>query len=512
MDMTLTDILRISAGKYPDKEAIIVEGQRATFLQLYQRVNQRANVLQQRGIKKGDHVATLAKNSLELIECVFAILKVGAVLTPLSYRLSIGELAYILNYLDVKTLIYSTSFENEIHQIGVQTPKVSTFLPIIGPCPPGFIDFEMETRQQPVHHDGPEINDNDVATVLCTAGTTGRPKGVVATHQAWMWSCLNCILALKINRQTISLMVYPMFHVAAFLNLFSLMFSGSTLVLMKDFDPEIVLKLIEQEKINRLGNPPSVYNMILQVPDIGKYNLDSVRLLNSAAEIMPEETRKQIQKAFPNAGIFDNYGMTETCSLVTSRSEEHTESRPNSVGLPVISVELRVEDEQGNVLPPGEIGEIVVRGPNLMTEYYKDKETTRQSLRNGWLYTQDLGYTDKEGFLYIVERKQHMIISGGENIYPKEVEDVLYGHPKILEAAVFGVPDKIWGQNVCAAVVLKPNCEMSAEEVIGYCKDRIASFKKPKKVIFLSKIPRNAVRKVLRTELKKMVVEDVSRS
>jgi len=505
MGIKLPDILRISAGKYPDKIALIVEGEKTTFRQLHERANQRANALLKIGVKKGEHVATLVKNSRELIECIFGILKTGAVLTPLNYRLSKDELIYIINHMDVKTLIFSSSFVNEINDIAIQTPNVSKFLPIIGSCPKGFIDFEKETEQAQAWYKELDIEENDPATLLCTAGTTGKPKGVLATHQAWMWSCLNCILAMKIKQETVSLMVYPLFHVAAFLNLFSLIFSGSTLVIMQDFDPKLVLKLIDKEKINRLGNPPSVYNMILQVPDIDKYNLDSVRLLNSASEIMPADTMKQIQQVFPNAGIFDNYGMTETCSLLTSRSEEYTEAKPNSVGLPVISMEVHVEDEEGRELPPGEIGEIVARGPSLMVGYYKDQEMTKQSIKDGWLHTQDLGYMDQDGFLYIVERKQHMIISGGENIYPKEVEDVLCCHPKILETAVFGVPDKIWGQNVCAAVVLKQAATMSEEEVIDYCRSNIASFKKPKKVIFLSKLPRNEVRKVLRTELKKMI-------
>ena len=224
---------------------------------------------------------------------------------------------------------------------------------------------------------------------------------------------------------------------------------------MKDFNPQKVLETIEKEKITRLGNPPTVYRMLLQVPNIADYDLSSVLHLGSGSESIPDDTRNRLKKVFPNAGILENYGMTETCGGLTTRVEIDTDAKPYSVGLPHLSVKIRVVDDRGLDVKPGEIGEIIACGPNIMKEYYQNPEKTAEALRNGWLHTGDLGHFDQEGFLYIIERKHHMIISGGENIYPKEVEDVLFRHPKIAEAAVFGLPDAIWGEKVCAAVVVK---------------------------------------------------------
>jgi len=303
-----------------------------------------------------------------------------------------------------------------------------------------------------------------------------------------------------------SLTVYPLFHAGSIANLAGNIFAGYTLVILKAFDPVQMLQLIQEEKVNRLGNPPTVYKMILQQPDIEKYDLSSVRYLMSGSEVMPDATRNQLKKVFPNAGIIDNYGMTETCGGTTSRSEEYTEAKPYSVGLPPVSLRVRVVNEQGEDTAPGEVGEIIVRGPNVMQEYYKDPEKTAEALRNGWLYTQDLGRLDEDGFLYIVERKKNMIISGGENIYPKEVEDVLYRHPKIAEVAVYGAPDEVWGEKVCAAVVLKKGEQLTAEEVIEFSKQNLASFKKPKFVEFVDELPKSPIGKVLRTELKKRFI------
>jgi acyl-CoA synthetase (AMP-forming)/AMP-acid ligase II len=218
---------------------------------------------------------------------------------------------------------------------------------------------------------------------------------------------------------------------------------------------------------------------------------------------MPDETRRRLMKTFTRAGIIEGYGMTETCGITTVRQKEYTDSKPYSVGLTPSIIQVRVVDEQGDEVAPNEIGEIIVRGPNVMKEYYKDPEKTAEALRDGWLWTHDLGRRDKEGFLYIIERKNDMIKSGGENIYPKEVEDILYRHPKIAEAAVFGVRDPVWGQNVFAAVVLKNGAKMRSEEVIQYCKENLASFKKPKHVEFVDSLPRSPIGKVLRSELRK---------
>jgi acyl-CoA synthetase (AMP-forming)/AMP-acid ligase II len=247
--------------------------------------------------------------------------------------------------------------------------------------------------------------------------------------------------------------------------------------------------------------------MLLQVPTIKNYDLSSVKFVASGSEMMPDETRNQLKKIFPGAGIVENYGMTETCAAISSRREIFTESKPYSVGFPLPFVKVRIVDNQGRDVVPGEAGEIIVSGPNIMKEYYKNPEQTAKAIRDGWLHTEDIGRFDEDGFLYIIERKHHMIISGGENIYPKEVEEILYKHPKIIEVAVFGLPDEIWGQKVCAAIVLKPGEQLSSEEVIEFCQENIASFKKPKVVYFVETLPKSPIGKILRSVLKKQFSE-----
>ncbi len=502
MEITINSILDLSAHKYPHSRAFVFENAQYTYSAFYRRVVQRANCLLSLGIGKGDHVAALSPNAIALLESIFAVWRVGAVLVPLNFRLTPTELSYVLDHSDASVLIFSSRFENVIRQIMAGAGKVKRWLSIGDSCPRDFINFEVATSKQPTEGPAPNVREGDVATILYTAGTTGKPKGVVSTHKNWVWSTINGCLAFDNEAET-RLTVYPLFHAAAVLNVLLSVSTGCTLLIFKEFDPKKVLEAVEREKVSRLGNPPTVYNMLLQVPDIEKYDLSSVRHLGSGAETMPNETQNRLLEVFARAGIMGNYGMTEASAFLTSRPEKYTASKPDSIGLPLRFVELRIVDKQGKDVAPGEVGEIVARGPNIMREYYKAPDKTAWALRDGWLHTQDMGRSDEEGFLYIIERKHHMIISGGENIYPKEVEEILYHHPKIVEVAVFGVPDELWGEKVCAAVVLKSGEQMTLEEIVDYCKPYLASFKKPKLVYFLDALPRSPVGKVLRTDLKK---------
>ncbi|MBW2322854.1 MAG: AMP-binding protein [Deltaproteobacteria bacterium] len=447
MEITLGTMLKINAAKYPRDEAVIFDDARATYSQLNDRVNKRANALLSLGVKKGDHVATLASNCLELVETIYAIWRIGAVLVPLNIRLSPGELTYIVDHSDVSTVLFLDTLNETITQIKPQLEEVKRFFSFGKNPVEGFIDFEVKTDQQSTQEPSGEIKEEEVATILYTAGTTGKPKGVVATHKNWIWMNINSTAGRTREPGMKSMTVYPLFHAGSIANLTGNIFAGYTLVILKAFDPKQMLEFIQKEKINRLGNPPTVYKMILQQPEISSYDLSSVRYLMSGSEVMPDETRNQLKKVFCNAGIIDNYGMTETCGGTTSRSEEYTAEKPFSVGLPHISELVRVVDGQGEDVASGEVGEIIVRGPNVMREYYKDPEKTAEALRNGWLYTQDL-----------------------------------------------------------AAVVLKQGEEMTPEEVIEFSKQNLASFKKPKFVEFIDSLPKSPIGKVLRSKLKERFI------
>ncbi|MCP4757352.1 MAG: long-chain fatty acid--CoA ligase [Proteobacteria bacterium] len=508
MEMTLAVMLELVAQKYSEREAVLFEDARATYAQLDDAVNRRANALLQLGIGKGDHVGTLFSNCMEAIETFFAVWRIGAVLVPLNFRLSPSELAFVAKHSDLSSIVFLEHFAETVRTLRPDVPQVERFLYVGERSPSDFIDLETAVSESSSTATVVAVTGNDHATIIYTAGTTGIPKGVMATHGNWMWSVVNMVSSFPVSSEIKSLTVYPFFHAAAFANLLSGLFMGAALFVAKAFDPQRILELIQEEGIGRLGNPPTVYNMILQVPGIDQYDLSSVRYLMSGSEVMPDEVRNKLKKVFPGAGIFDNYGMTETCGFQTSRSAEYTESKPYSVGLPAIALNLRLVDQQGLAVPAGEIGEITVRGPNVMKGYYRNPEKTAEAIRDGWLYTSDLGRLDKDGFLTIVERKNHMIISGGENIYPKEVEDVLYRHSKVGEAAVFGLPDTNWGEKVCAAVVLNPGESAEEEEIVRFCQDNLAGFKKPKRVIFMDALPRSPIGKVLRSVLKKRFMEE----
>jgi fatty-acyl-CoA synthase len=502
MNMTVDKFLDINAHNYPQREAVVFEDARADFARLNARVNQKAGAFHSLGVKKGVHVGTLFSNCMEAVESIFALLRIGAVIVPLNFRLTSMEMEYVVGQSDVTILVFQDRFEELVEKIKPNCKEVKTFA-CSGHNPSAeFADLEKMTREHSTEDPGVELSRDDPATIIYTAGTTGLPKGVVCTQDNWTWAVNNYLVALN-SRYDKSLTVFPLFHAAAFVGLFTTIAAGSTYVFMKDFNPEKVLEMIEKEKITRLGNPPTVYRMLLQVPKIMNYDLSSVLHLGSGSESIPDDTRNQLKKVFPNAGILENYGMTETCGGLTTRHESDTDTKPYSVGLPHFTVKIRVVDKGGLDAKPGEIGEIIVRGPNLMKKYYQNPEKTAEALRDGWLHTGDLGHFDQEGFLYIIERKNHMIISGGENIYPKEVEDVLFSHPKIAEAAVFGSPDNVWGEKVCAAVVVKQGNRLESTEVTDFCKEKLAGYKKPKVVYFVEALPKNPIGKVLRSELKK---------
>jgi acyl-CoA synthetase (AMP-forming)/AMP-acid ligase II len=341
-----------------------------------------------------------------------------------------------------------------------------------------------------------------VACILYTAGTTGRPKGVLLSHANCVWASVNIGVDVDIQWDYRVLLVFPLYHAAAFIIAISNLYMGCTNVSMRTFDPKGVMELIGREQINRMTFPPTVWNFILQLPDLDQYDTASVRSLSSGAEAMPVETKRKLLELFPNAKLGETYGMTESAATITTLNPEHVLTKMASVGKPFVNVEIRLVDGDGRDVAQGQVGEILFRGPNTMMGYYKDPEATRETLKDGWLHTGDLGRLDDEGFLYIVDRKKDMIITGGENIFPREIEEVLYAHPKILEAAVIGVPDPEWGEKIHAVVALKEGQRLTEQEIIDYTVEHIASFKKPKSVQFVDRLPRSAAGKVLKRVLK----------
>ncbi len=503
-NVNLGSMLRRSAHKHPQKVALVShEGVEQTYLQIETLSNRFARAFTKLGIKKGEHVAVLSLNCIEELIAFFGIFKLGAVAVPINVRLAAPEMKWIIEHSDATSLIYSKDFETRALELRSGLKRIEHYM-LIGEDPPEntfcFKDF-LEPGDDKIPQT--EVMGDDEAFLLYTAGTTGRPKGVLLTHNSVIWNSVNWIHNGVYREDDRCLQVFPLYHVAAIGSVLTYLHIGGTIYLKKTFDPKDCMETIERERITRWAAAPTVFNMLLQLPGIEKYDTGSVTLIGSGAAIMPVETQRRLGTVFPSAAIFDTYGMTESSGGITTLLPEDFSRKNACVGKEHLNLELRVVDKSGSHVPVDDVGEVIFRGNNLMKGYYKDASATETSIRDGWFYTGDLGRLDEEGFLYIVDRKKDMIITGGENVYPREVEEVLYTHPLIAEAAVIGVPDPRWGEAIKAIVALEAGAASSEREIIDFCRKKIGGFKCPKSVEFVNELPKNPAGKILKKELKK---------
>lgn len=505
--LLLGELLRRTAHKSPNVDAYVFENKRITYRELEERSLQLAGWLQMKGIRPGDKVGIISKNNLEFVELVFGIALSGGVSVPINFRLVPEEFVYIINNSDTKILVIEEEYEEMIQSVRERLPLVEHIVVIENSKTSQFISyndiFQTETSFTPVE----DMTDEDDCMICYTSGTTGHPKGAVLSHKNLMMSAMNSVVDTKTSTGSIGLIVSPLFHIAGIGNIVICCMVSGTMVIHREFDPVKILKTIHEEKINSLFLVPAMWNMVVNVPNIEEYDLTSVQRASTGAAICPIELKKKIMHHFPNAGIYDAFGQTEMSPTTTCLLPEDSLRKTNSVGKATLTVEIRVVDEEMNDVPVGEVGEIVYRGPTVMKGYYKNPEATEEAFRGGWFHSGDLVRMDEEGFVYVVDRKKDMIISGGENIYPAEVEAALYKHDAILEAAVIGVPDEVWGESVKAYIVLKPGRTLTEEEVIEHCRQHLASYKKPKYVEFLDELPRNPSGKVLKRVLREKVKE-----
>lgn len=501
-----------NSRKFPDKEALVYGKTRLTYRQFNARVNRLAHALLDIGIGKGSKVAILSFNCNQFLEAYYAIAKIGAVAVPLNFRLHHDELTYIINHSDAEVLMAGEFFLETVKGIKKDLPRIRKYISISDKPVRGMFHYESWIAKYPDDEPLILIEEDDPAFLMYTAGTTGRPKGAVITHKneivMWMLAGMYIFSEPGIHGDWRlwdykSFAAPPIFHLAAFGFCQFNFFAGGTVVLPEEvFAPAYIMQTIEKERVNAILMVPAMANFMMLLPDLEKYDTKSLRIWISGAAILPTETRKQIQKTFPNARIFDLFGQTEMSPVVTALLPCESKGRETSVGRVLPFVEMRIVDENNNDVPVGQVGEAVYRGPTVMKEYYKDPKATAEAMRGGWFHGGDLVRKDKEGYVYVVDRKKDMIISGGENIYPAEIEEVLYQHPKILECAVIGVFDEKWGESVKAVVVCKQGERLSEEEVIEYCKCHLASYKKPRSVDFADSLPRNTVGKVLKRVLR----------
>jgi long-chain acyl-CoA synthetase len=506
--MRIGDLLSRAARWYPDKEAVVFEETRLTYRQLNDRTNRVAAALTDMGVKRGDRVGVVCHNSHNFTEVFFACAKIGAASTNLNWRLSPKELAFLLNDSAPDVVFFSKRFEYLYEPMKKELKKKVRFVAVDGLIDKDMIDYEKMISKHKPAEPRVEVDENDTALLLYTSGTTGRPKGVMLTHKNMMANAVSTIVEMEMTRDWNILGILPIFHVGIFV-LIDMVFMGAKVTYVHSFDPAVVFELVQKEKTNVTAFTPVIFKFLLDHPDIDKYDLSSLKTIIYATAPMPVELLRRSIKRF-DCDFIQFFGMTETSPTLTMLvREDHVLEGPEykvkwlgSAGRPVSNVQVRVVDEKGKDCAPGVIGEIIGKGDNVMKGYYNMPEATTDAIRDGWYYSGDMGYFDEHGYLFIADRKKDMIISGGENIYPREVEEAILLLEGVGDVAVIGVPDDTWGEAVKAIVVRKPGADLDEQKVIDHCKKNIASYKKPKSVDFVDMLPRSALGKVLKHELR----------
>jgi fatty-acyl-CoA synthase len=486
---------------YGNKLAMVFKDRRLTYIELNKRVNRLANGLLKIGVRRGDRVAAILLNGNEIFEGLFACAKLGVIFVPINFRLSAEEVNYILSDCGADTLFYSDIFR-ELAEKASGPLKISRIIQVGGEQGTGRMQYEEVLAESPDNEPGFDIDGEEVHVMMYTSGTTGKPKGAMITHANTQWNAINGVHMLPLLETDITLTVAPLFHIGA-LSVFTtpLIYKGGATVIHDVFDPVNVLKTVEKEKITCLFMVPAMWLAVSQVPDIGKYDLSSMRFNISGGAPCPIPVLEYFQqKGIP---MWEGFGMTETSPIVSILDAENSTRKNGSIGKEVMHVDVRIVNEVEHDVPQGGIGELLVRGPNVTKGYWNKPDATREAIRGDWLHTGDMARRDDEGFLYIVDRKKDMLISGGENVYPAEVEQVLFRHPNIKEVAVIGVPDEKWGESCKAIVVLLDHSQsMTIEDLREFCEGKLARYKMPKFLEVIAELPRTATGKVLKSLLR----------
>lgn len=503
------DILIKTAMLFPDREILVSPEKRMTATDVRDRGFRIANALIHLGLKKGDKVGVLLKNSCESVEAFCGIMCAGLARVPLNMRNSGREHLYIIDNSETKAVFVGEEFADTIASIRSEAETLKHVIVVKGKAPQGMLNYDEIIARSSADEPEVVINDDDIFRLSYTSGTTGVPKGVVQHNRAAMMSFYNVLLdGLEIKKEDSVALTSPVTHASGAMILPHFI-RGAKVVILPGFDSKQLLQTIEKEKVTTLYLVPTTIVMLLNDPDLKKYDLRSVKSIRYGASPIAPEVLKQAIDTFGNV-FLQGYGLTEgSMPLTLLTKEDHIMDgsekklkRLTSVGREVTVAKVRIMGDDGQLLPPGEIGEIVAQSDQIMREYWKNPEATAESFKGGWLHTRDMGYMDEDGYVYLVDRKGDMIVSGGFNVYPKEVEDVIYMHPAVLEAAVFGVPDPKWGETVKAAVALKPGMSATEDEIIEFCKVHLSGYKKPTSIDFIASLPKNENGKILRKDLK----------
>jgi len=506
--MNLGRYISRSASHFRSSTALIFEDRKYTYEELDRRTNRLAQGFFTLGLKRGDRVAIQSWNRPEIVETEVACYKAGMVRIPINARLSAAEAIEILNNAEVKAFITDQKHGEAILSHGGALETVKQFICLDAPLE-GKINYEALLAASSDALPDVEVELDDLAVLTYSSGTTGKLKGIMQSYGNRLAMIRKALMfpEVRLRRGDIFVHVGPITHASGML-LMPVMFTGACNVIIRRFDVQMLLETIQRERVNYTMLVPAMIHMILAHPGVRQYDLSSLKgIFYGAAPISPAVVEQAIALFGPI--LSQGYGMSETTSFVSIlTASEHLDAlkrcpeRLSSCGRPVFDTEVRVVDEEGRDVKTGEMGEIIARGPDIMQGYYKDPELTAETIKNGWIHSSDMAKVDDEGYIYIVDRKKDMIISGGFNVYPSEVENVLYTHPAVFEACVLAVPDEKWGEAIKAVVVLKPGAQVTAEELIAHCEQFLSSFKKPRSVDFAPELPKNPNGKIAKRLIK----------
>ena len=511
--MNTTDFLSIATAICPERDCVVFEGKRFTYAKINDRVNQLAHALDALGVKKGDRVGMLAVNGNHHVEAYFATAKLGGIFVPLNYRARAEELEHMIDRAEIKALLVGSRYVDLVSSIAGKLPKLQKVIDLEAKDEGGY---ESLIARQSTDETMAEIADDDTTILLFTSGTTGRPKAVPLGHDAFVVFVLENVEPANPDIEERNILTVPLYHVAGIQAMLPAIYGGRTLIMMRQFELKEWMETVQREKATRAMLVPTMLKWIVDSPDFDKHDLSSLSVVTYGAAPMPFEVIKKAIEIMPWVQFINGYGQTESASTLTTLGpEDHrivgTEEEKqkkwkrlqSSIGKPLPDVRIRIVDDEGKTLQPNMPGEILAKGPRIMKGYWGDAQKTAQTMTtDGWLRTGDLGYVDEEGYVYLTGRADDLIIRGGENIAPEEVEEVLNGHPKIAESSVIAVPDAEFGQQPFACCVLKEGEACTPEEVMEFCRQRIASFKRPRGVVFLKDLPRNPMGKILRKKLR----------
>ncbi len=496
MRINIGDFLARRAMLSPRREALVCEGQRYTFDDLNQRANRAAHAMKKIGVRPGDRVGVLSLNSVEYFDLFFGLAKTGSIMVPLNYRLAPPELESIFNDSGIDVLVCAPEFQQVVEDTGASSFKmVST-----GDPPAGGLSYNELLEEADDSEPAQQAGDDDELVILYTIWSITGPRGVVLSHKNFFWAAVSAIATLHQMGHTF-LLTLPLFHIGALGWLPFFMHRGTRCVLMPRFEPDRLLEHIQTEDVTSFGAVPTMLDLIKSSSRFQSCDFSGVRSILAYGSAVPPELIREY--ADSQIRVRQLYGLTESAGPALVIDFEHALTKAGSCGLPFFHTRIKLVDHSGAEVAPGEVGEVVIQANHVMKYYWNNVEATSDVLQGDWLYTGDMGRQDEDGYFYIVDRKKDLVISGGENIFPAEVEQVLSEHPDVSDVAVIGEPDPLWGESVKAVVVKRADSGLTQEDVISWCNGRIAGYKTPRRVEFVKELPRTHLGKMEKTKLRK---------